>query len=75
MPPSYRLSPAVVANPPTHHAEKSVIVLGSFRGGTSLVAQLARKSGVFVGDTFAPSDGGYENVEDLDFRRLPHRKE
>jgi hypothetical protein len=64
-----------VANPPTHHTEKTVIVLGSFRGGTSMVAHLLRALGVFMGDTFAACDDEYENVEDKDFQNLLHRKE
>lgn len=70
-----RASPTLLANPPTTHAEKTVIVLGTFRGGTSMVAQLLRELGVFMGEEFAPPDHEYDNVEDWEFQEVLHRED
>ena len=70
-----RASPAFIAIPPTATAEKTVVVLGAFRGGTSMVAQLLRALGVFMGDEFAHPDQEYGNLEDREFQQLLHRKD
>lgn len=69
----FRTSPTFLANPPTADREKTVVVLGAFRGGTSMVSQLVRELGVFMGEKFAASDREYPNAEDQEFQELLHR--
>lgn len=71
----FRSSPAFVANPPTPGAQKTVVVLGAFRGGTSLVARVLKALGVFMGAEFAHPDREYDTVEDAEFQRLLHRRD
>ncbi len=56
------ITPCRVLIPPIVAAEKTVIVLGCARGGTSMVAGLVRKLGIFMGENI---DG--PNHEDQDF--------
>jgi hypothetical protein len=69
---SFRL-PSFLANPATGDSQKTVIVLGAFRGGTSMVSRLLRELGVFMGEKFAVGDGDYDNAEDKEFQDLLHR--
>jgi hypothetical protein len=71
----FRSRPTFVANPPTADRQKTVVVLGAFRGGTSLVARILKNLGVFMGDEFAPSDREYETIEDAEFQQLLHRRD
>jgi hypothetical protein len=71
----FRASPTFLVNPPTADVEKTVVVLGAFRGGTSMVAQLLMELGVFMGEEFAAPDQEYENIEDREFQDLLHRWE
>jgi hypothetical protein len=73
--PQFRDSAAFVVNPPTDSREKTVVVLGAFRGGTSLIAQLLHELGVFMGERLAPPDREYDTVEDLQFQELLHRRD
>jgi len=75
VPKLFRASPTFLVNPPTADVEKTVVVLGAFRGGTSMVAQLLMELGVFMGEEFAPPDLEYENFEDREFQDLLHRWE
>jgi hypothetical protein len=69
---SFRDNPAFVVNPPTQDTEKTVVVLGAFRGGTSMVARALLELGVFMGERFGERLV-YKNFEDLDFQELLHR--
>ncbi len=71
----FRASSTIVANPPTADVQKTVVVLGAFRGGTSMVAQVLKELGVFMGDQFAPPDVEYNNLEDQEFQALLHRRD
>lgn len=42
---------------------RSIVVLGPFRGGTSLVTGILQSLGVFVGERFIETDTGYETYE------------
>ncbi|TWU49476.1 glycosyltransferase family 2 protein [Rubripirellula reticaptiva] len=48
----------------------SVAVLGSYRGGTSVVTGLLKHFGFFVGDAFFNAWNGYWTYEDVYLRRL-----
>jgi hypothetical protein len=67
--------PTFLAKPPTGDSEKTVVVLGAFRGGTSMVSQLLRELGVFMGERFACPDGDYDNAEDQEFQDLLYRRD
>jgi hypothetical protein len=57
--------PCTILNPPaTTPAQRTVVILGQFRGGTSMVAAVVRRLGVFMGHRFDPRN----NHEDLDFQ-------
>jgi hypothetical protein len=71
--PAFRSSPTIEVNPPTGDREKTVVVLGAFRGGTSMVAKMLREIGVFMGSEYARPDPEYDNVEDREFQQLLHR--
>jgi len=47
--------------------KKTIIVLGCYRGGTSMVAGVLKKLGVFIGERLGTENGG-SNFEDLDFQ-------
>ena len=49
----------------------NVVVLGAYRGGTSMVAGVVRKLGIFMGERFDTESGG-TNHEDLDFQLASH---
>jgi hypothetical protein len=70
---SVRSNPTYVVNPSDDESHKTVVVLGAFRGGTSMVARVLQNLGVFMGDAFAPPDAEYETAEDCEFQTLLHR--
>lgn len=72
---AHRSNPALVANPPTGASQKTVVVLGAFRGGTSMVARVLQQLGVFMGSEFAEPDREYETSEDRAFQHLLHRRD
>ncbi|MEM9367873.1 MAG: nucleotide disphospho-sugar-binding domain-containing protein [Planctomycetota bacterium] len=47
----------------------AIFVLGSWRGGTSLVAGILRSLGVFIGNRFVEAKTGYPTYEDLALRQ------
>ena len=49
-------------------SQKTVVVLGCYRGGTSMIAGILRCLGVFMGYRFGEESGG-SNHEDLDFQQ------
>ncbi|TWU48928.1 hypothetical protein Poly51_48320 [Rubripirellula tenax] len=51
-------------------AFSTVAVLGSYRGGTSVVTGLLNQFGYFVGDAFFHAWNGYGTYEDLHLRRI-----
>lgn len=59
------IEPATVACP-CRDGCKTVVIVGACRGGTSMVTQIVRSLGVFVGHDFG-SGGSYSNWEDSDF--------
>lgn len=51
--------------------EKTFVVCGNFRGGTTAVAQLLQECGISMGERLDPNN----NCEDLDFQELLLREE
>jgi hypothetical protein len=70
---TFRENPTFMVNPPSQDDEKTVVVLGTYRGGTSMVAKMLRDLGVPMGwCQIGPSDP-YDSAEDAEFRDLLHR--
>src|SRR5262249_41662750 len=73
-----RYTPTLVVRPaPTSPVrEKTVVVLGAFRGGTSLLAQVVHFLGIPLGQRFRHEhlhcygDKDYVNFEDVEFQDL-----
>lgn len=62
--------PATLFNLPEVHADqRTLAVLGHYRGGTSMMAGLLRVFGVFMGDQIQ-----YGNNEDVEFQRADAKK-
>ena len=70
----FRSQATLEAVPGTGDREKTVVVLGAFRGGTSMVAGALKALGVFMGERFS-SQSEYDNEEDLEFSDLLHNDE
>ena len=49
-------------------SQKTIVVLGCYRGGTSMIAGVLRCLGVFMGHSFGEESGG-SNHEDLEFQQ------
>lgn len=50
------------------NSDKTIVVLGCYRGGTSMVAGALRCLGIFMGDDLGEEAGG-SNYEDLEFQK------
>ena len=63
------IAPTLVIHPPSDHPEKTVVILGAYRGGTSMAAAAVHAFGVPLG---CGHDGGppdpYPLYEDPEFR-------
>ena len=57
--------PTSLLNPrSTHASQRTIVVFGLYRGGTTMVARVLRELGVFMGERMDPRG----NEEDLDFQ-------
>jgi len=68
--PRPKISPTTVLRPPITEGPATVVVIGTYRGGTSFTAQLLTEAGVSMGDSYFDENkpnAVYLSYEDTDF--------
>jgi hypothetical protein len=62
------IAPCFVARPSIPFGPRTVVVLGAFRGGTSMIAEMSMQAGIFLGSDFlSAAENDYECHEDTEF--------